>query len=164
MKHLKKLFESTTQEEQQDEIESIFTELLDQTYAGEDGEYYSNCEIHPGKIFMLVSIYDSQSNVIINSFEDYDAFTNDSEKRLESIKKLKKYLQRIDYAGFKWDMEVNEEGMFIKVYYKDTKLSLINVFGGEYGNKSFIETVAKRVFKEMYSKIPYQGILKLNKI
>ena len=66
MKHLRKIFEST-KEDQKDEIESIFTELLDQTYAGEDGDYYSNCEINDRENFILISIYDSQSKVIINS-------------------------------------------------------------------------------------------------
>jgi hypothetical protein len=149
MKHLRKIFEST-KEDQHDEIESIFIELLDQTYAGEDGEYYSNCEISSRDNFILISIYDSQSKVIINSFDDYDKFTKESEERVESLKKLKKYLQRIDYAGFKWDMEIDEEGYFIKVYYKDAKLSLIDVFGGEFGHKNFDETVAKRVFRESY--------------
>lgn len=149
MKYLKKIFEST-KEEQNDEIESIFTELLDQTYAGEDGDYYSNCEIDNRDNFILVSIYDSKSKVIINSFDDYDKFTKESEERTQSLKKLKKYLQRIDYAGFTWDMEIDEEGYFIKVYYKDAKLTLIDVFGGEFGNKNFDETVAKRVFKESY--------------
>ena len=59
MKYLRKIFEST-KEDQLDEVESIFTELLDQTYAGEDGEYYSNCEIHDRQNFILVSIYDSK--------------------------------------------------------------------------------------------------------
>lgn len=149
MKYLRKIFEST-KEDQLDEVESIFTELLDQTYAGENGEYCSNCEIYDRQNFILVSIYDSKYKVIINSFEDYDKFTRESEERTESLKKLRKYLQRIDYSGFKWDMEIDEEGYFIKVYYKDTKLSLIDVFGGEFGNKHFDETVAKRVFKEVY--------------
>jgi len=149
MKHLRKIFEST-KEDQKDEIESIFIELLDQTYAGEDGEYYSNCEINDRDNFILVSIYDSQSKVIINSFEDYDKFAKELEERAESLKKLRKYLQRIDYAGFSWDMEIDTEGYFIKVYYKDTKLSLIDVFGGEFGHKNFDETVAKRVFREVY--------------
>lgn len=149
MKHLRKIFEST-KEDQKDEVESIFTELLDQTYAGEDGDYYSNCEINDRENFILVSIYDSQSKVIINSFGDYDKFTKESEERVESLKKLKKYLQRIDYAGFNWDMEIDEQGYFIKVYYKDAKLSLIDAFGGEFGHKNFDETVAKRVFRELY--------------
>ena len=149
MKHLRKIFEST-KEDQHDEIESIFTELLDKTYAGEDNEYGSNCEIEEKDSFILVSIYDYQSKVIINSFDDYDKFTKESEERSESLKKLRKYLQRIDYAGFSWDMEIDTEGYFIKVYYKDTKLTLIDIFGGEFGNKHFEETVAKRVFREVY--------------
>jgi len=149
MKYLKKIFESS-KEEQKDEVESIFTELLDQTYAGEDGDYNSNCEIHDRENFILVSIYDSQSKVIINSFDDYDKFTKESEERAESLKKLRKYLQRVDYYGFSWDMEVDTEGYFIKIYYKDTKLSLVDIFGGEFGNKHFDETVAKRVFREIY--------------
>ena len=54
MKHLRKIFEST-KEDQHDEIESIFTELLDKTYAGEDNEYGSNCEIEEKDSFILVS-------------------------------------------------------------------------------------------------------------
>lgn len=149
MKHLRKIFEST-KEDQKDEIEDIFIELLDQTYAGEDGEYYSNCEIDDRDNFMIVNIYDSQSKVIINSVGDYDKFTKELEERTESLKKLKKYLQRIDYAGFTWAMEVNSDGYFIQVYYKETKLTLIDAFGGEFGHKNFVETIAKRVFKEVY--------------
>lgn len=149
MKHLKRIFESN-REDQKDEVESIFTELLDQKYAGDDGDYYSNCEIFDRSNFILVCIYDSQSNVVINSFEDYDKYTKESEERTESLKKLRKYLQRIDYAGFSWDMEINEDGIFIKVYYKDTKLTLVDVFGGEFGDNNFDETVGKRVFKEIY--------------
>lgn len=63
---------------------------------------------------------------------------------------MKQHLKRINLSKFDWDMEIDEEGIYIKVYYKNTELKLIDVFGGEFGHAQFVENVAKRIFKEKY--------------
>jgi hypothetical protein len=156
MKHLKKIFEST-KESQKDEVEDIFMELLDETYAGSDGNYYSNCEVDDSNdIYILVSIYDHQEKIIINSIDEYDNFIDSNAMRQDRIGKLKKYLQRLDYYKFTWGMTIEDTGFYIKVYYRDTKLVLVDAFGGEFGNKRFDEVIAKRVFKELY-QLDYIG-------
>ena len=150
MKYLKKIFESTT-EDQREEIEDIFQEMLDKKYTHEDGEEDSDCHISSVQgNHLVVTIYDYARNVIVNSFKDYDKLVNQSEQRTLKLKELKKYLQRLDYAGFTWDMESDEEAFYIKVYFRDAKLQLIDAFGGEWNSTRFDETAARRVFKELY--------------
>lgn len=149
MRHLKKIFEST-KKSQLEEVEDIFQELIDdKTF--HDGEYYSNCDVYEENNSIMVDISDYEPEMIINSTSDYEDFIKSSELRIEKIKTLKKYLQRLDYDGFTWDMGIDNEGYHINVQYKENKLTLVDVFGGEFGRGRVNDNIAKRVFKDQYN-------------
>ena len=152
MKHLKKIFEST-KKDQLEEVEDIFQELVDNKTLDDEGEEYSDCEIYDEKDSIIrVYIGNYIPEILINSTSDYENFIKSSEERIESIKSLKKYLQRLDYSGFTWDMNIDDDqGYWINIQYKEAKLSLVDVFGGEFGNGRINNNIAKRVFKEKYN-------------
>ena len=108
MKHLKKIFEST-KKDQLEEVEDIFQELVDNKTLDDEGEEYSDCEIYDEKDSIIrVYIGNYIPEILINSTSDYENFIKSSEERIESIKSLKKYLQRLDYSGFTWDMNIKK--------------------------------------------------------
>ena len=153
MIYLRKIFESI--DNQKEDIESVFSDFLDETYKAFDGESYPVCEIEDSDSrYMSVSIYkDTSVNNVVNNISEFDDMLNSKNKELEFLKKVKTCLIRLNYLKYKWAMNNEEDSseFYISVYYKDIKLCLADAFGGEEQMRNINENVMKEVFKEAYN-------------
>ena len=152
MKYLKKIFEST-KEEQVEDIESIFTEYLDQKYIADDGEEYSICflETKDSPQYVLVTIENYIQNAAISDIQDFDKIYKERFEYLEMLKKIRVSLLRLENMGYTWAMSFDEDGFHIKVFYKDTVVTLADCFGGEMRMRSVDEPIMKRYMKDNYN-------------
>lgn len=159
MKYLRKIFESS-KEDQIEDIESIFTEYLDTKYIADDGEEYSDCYISTeNPKFIEISITQYLSSPSISDISDFDNIYKERNDYLELLKKIRTSLTRIDRMGYNWTMEFNEDGFFIKVLYKDTEVSLADCFGGESSMNHVEEAILKKYVKDKYN-IEYSSYYK----
>ena len=146
MKHLKKIFENITdRNEQREEIECIFYQWIDKKYI-RDGEEYSDAEIDDtDDQYLLVSIYDTHEDTFPNDITEFDKMYKEREESLKLIKSIRVALIRLDYLEFK-----DVDTWHIKVYYKDSNLSLQDAFGGIYRMDHVDENIMKTILKRDY--------------
>lgn len=152
MKYLRKIFEST-KEDQVEDIESIFTEYLDQKYTADDGEEYSDCyiETKDSNQFVSITISSYLESPAITDLKDFDKIFKERSEYLELLKKIRTSLSRLDGMGYSWTMDFNDEGFHIKAFYKDTIITLADCFGGEEYMRGVDEAILKRYMKDHYN-------------
>jgi len=152
MKYLRKIFEST-KEDQIEDIESVFTEYLDQKYTTDDGEEYSICylETKESPQYVLVRIENYIDAATITDLKDFDKIYQERVDYLNMLKKIRVSLTRLEGMGYNWAMSFDEEGFHIKVLYKDTVVTLADCFGGESRMGSVDEPILKRYMKDNYN-------------
>ncbi len=151
MKYLLPIFESS-KEKQLEDIQFIFSDYLDNKYMEGDDEV-CDCYIddRESDLYLLISISNYVSNPVINSVSDFDSIFKEKESSLQLLKNIKTTLLRLDYLGYKWGMSLNDDTYDIKVFYKDTKLVLLDAFSGESSFRKFDDNIIKIVLKRDYN-------------
>jgi len=152
MKYLRRIFEST-KEDQFEDIESVFTEYLDQKYTADDGEEYSDCYIEKdvSDQFISITISSYLGSPAITDLKDFDKVFKERLEYLDLLKKIRTSLSRLNGMGYSWTMDFNEDGFHIKAFYKDTVITLTDCFGGEKHMRSVDEAILKRYTKDNYN-------------
>lgn len=152
MKYLRKIFEST-KEDQIEDIESIFTEYLDQKYTADDGEEYSICNLFTDESdqYVMVNIESYLEGASISSITEFDRIYSERAEYLNLLKKIRVSLLRLEKIGYDWGMDFDNDGFHIKVFYKETQLTLADCFGGEKRMRSVDEPIIKKYMKQHYN-------------
>lgn len=152
MKYLRKIFEST-KEDQLEDIESVFTEYIDQKYTAEDGEEYSTCNLFTDESdqYVMVNIESYLEGASIASLTEFDKIYAERSEYLNLLKRIRVTLLRLEKMGYDWAMDFDNEGFHIKVFYKDTQLTLADCFGGEKRMRHVDEPIIKKYMNQHYN-------------
>jgi hypothetical protein len=150
MKYLRKIFESS-KEDQIEEIETVFYQWLDKKFT-DKGEEYADAEVTEHNTHLTITIYNYESNRNPNDLKEFDESLKEKEQTLSLMKSIRVALTRLDYYEFKWGINIDEEQNFhIKVFFKETKLTLQDCFGGIYHMRRIDENIMKEVLKKDYN-------------
>lgn len=136
MKHIKRIFETSSDESNDDqfeEVKSIFTEFMDENIDDYDmdGSPIPRCSCHKLDNYISVSIF--KDSVADQDFSDnisgFDDIIQDSIKNINLLKRIKVALSRLEYRGYEWGVKIDYEEIVVKILYsKDVRLSLIDAF------------------------------------
>ena len=141
---------------QREEIESIFSEFLDEKEII-DNESYSRCEIVENDSYFDISIY--KDGNIIDVANDSTAFAQLLKSYSEEealLKKIKIALDRLDYFKYEWGFKNTTHELYIKVY-KNVDIDLLDAFGIKtHRHISVDHNLMHRVIKQDYN-IEYNG-------
>jgi hypothetical protein len=161
LKNLRRLFENfESREDQIEDIKSIFNDFLEKKSISEDGEEYEEYElVEDDPTCLFFTFYKYDSDVACNDMDEFDEYFKEREVSNRFLKELRIALLRLDALEYKWGFSIDENGVYIKVFYKDTKLTLSDAFGGgadhSYPDRmnSIDENIMKEVFKRDYNII-----------
>lgn len=150
MKYLRKIFESDSNE-QLEEVESIFTEFLDERQKLEDGEESTICEISTEEKYIRITIYKDECAQDANGFADFENLVKGYDDQKAILNRLRTPLKRIDHLGYKWGIEICDNEIHIKIFFIDNNFTLIDALISNHGSVSIDPNIIKTVLKDKYN-------------
>lgn len=126
MKYLKKIFES--KDILYEEVESIFTEFLDEKeYV--DGEEYPKCEIKDEETHLVVTIFkEEEIDTNTNTLDGFKYIIELHNNEIKLLNRIKIALERLSHLNYEWGVDISDVEINIKVFYPDKDITLIDAF------------------------------------
>ena len=151
MKHLRRIFEakdlSDSEKTQKEEIEDSFLQYIDteDCYVEDEPNGFEDNNTH-----LLIS-FPKGSTLGVNDMSEFDSLIKEEEENIILLKKIKTCLSRVEYDGYTWAFEQDDDSFHIKVFYKNTKLTLEDAFGGKGSMNRVDINMMKTVLKRDYN-------------
>lgn len=158
MKYLKKIFES--EDILSEEVESIFTEFLDEKeYV--DGEEYPTCEIKKEETHLVITIFkDQEIDSSTNTLDGFKYIIDLHNNEIKLLNRIKIALERLSHLDYEWGVDISDVEINIKVFYPDGDVTLLDAFQIKGNHQPSVDVVVMRRLLKLKYNIEFSSYSK----